>query len=435
MLLTQPRKGQSEARELCKRFPGFLLFCEQRVGKTWIACAAADYRKPRKLLIVTRKGGRREWETQLEEHLRIDWECNLRIETHEFFSRSKGPKEIRKWFKECSPDECMIILDESHKIKKRGSAMSMRLRQIAKRYAKYRIAMTGTPIGQGLVDGWTQMDFVDPSVFGKYEDFEERYCILGGFRGVKIIGYRNEPSFRRLLASRSYRVLLREVQPIPTKIRNSRVYFTVPENARKLYKDLESGITVEFHRRKVRLKKLMNAATKCQQVAGGFLIRDRDSQGEKLRIRHIIRIHDSKLRVLERILRQHPGEKIVIAARYKHELRAIRKVCDSLGVSTKTVRGGHPYDGVFDVDAIIIQNQAGIVIDLSPASIAIFYSMDYSFIVNAQMRSRILAYIKAFARYYYLLGRDTVDEDIYTAWRQNRRVADVILDRWRRREL
>lgn len=434
MLLTPPRGEYAvEALELALEFEGFLLLPEQRVGKTWISLAIADHRKPSKLLIVTRKGAIREWHKQLAEHIRIDWDCDLRIETHESFSRSKGKKAIRQWFKKTPRDECMIILDECHKIKKRGSKMGMGLRQIAKRYAKYRVGLSGTPIGEGLENGWALMDFVDPSVFGSYESFERRFLIMGGFRGLKVEGYRNKKTFRKLLASRSYRKTLREARDTPLKVRVSPRYCVMDKASYATYMDLEDGLDVIVQRKKVRLKLMMNAAGKCHQVAGGFLIRDRDDDGLKLPTPDVLPMHRAKLELLGKIIRQHPGERFVISAKYKHELRAIRRVCRSLGLSTKTVRGGKPYDGNFNRDVVIIQSQAGIAIDLSEASIAIFYSLDYSFIVNAQMRSRILSYTKKFARYYYLITRGTVDEDAYEAWRTKRKLSDVILDRWRRR--
>ena len=123
---------------------------------------------------------------------------------------------------------------------------------------------------------------------------------------------------------------------------------------------------------------------------------------------------------------------MVNTAKYVHELDAINRLCTRMRLTSKIVRGGSPYDGFFDTDVIIIQSQSGIAIDLSESSIAIFFSMDYSFIINAQMRTRILSYSKEVVQYYYLLGRDTIDEDIYRAWRTNRKLLEVPLDRKRK---
>ena len=90
--------------------------------------------------------------------------------------------------------------------------------------------------------------------------------------------------------------------------------------------------------------------------------------------------------------------------------------------------GGRPYDGKFNTDIIILQIQSGISIDLSESAIAIFYSSDYSFINNAQVRSRVLSYTQMLVTYYYLMAKGTVDEELYEVWRRKRKLSDVILD-------
>lgn len=436
MLLTPPRsESQSKAVELALQFDGFLLFHEQRVGKTWIALSVVDKRKPKNLIIFCRVIGKREWEKQLKEHLKITWDMEVQIFSHDAFSRAKAKKQLRKYLKTVKRDETMVIIDEIHRIKRRGSKTSMALRQISKRYAKYRLGLTGTPMnGKQLENLWALMDFADPSVFGTFDSFANRFLQLGGFRGVQVIGYRNQGILQKLLASRSHRVTLQESRKDKYLVQVSPRYCELDEPTWDAYRSLEGGLTFELCRRKIRLSHLNTHITKCQQLAGGFLIRDRDEEGDKLEKREILPVHTQKLDLLRRIVKTHSTEKLVITAKFKHELRAIKKLCRTLGRTTKTVMGGMPYDGNFDVDIVIIQSHSGISIDLSEASIAIFYSMDYSFIVNAQMRSRTLSFTKKFVRYYYLMARGTVDEDIYEAWRTNRKVSDVILDNWRARE-
>lgn len=435
MLNTPPRGGQQEILDAALRHPGFLLFPEQRVGKTWLALAIVDHWKPRKLLIACRKVGIREWQKQIPEHLDIDWPCDIRIITHESLNRY-GAKEIRGWLKkDRDRDSTMVIVDESHKMKKRGTRFSRTIRQIGKFYAKYRLALSGTPLGQGLQDIWPQMDFVDPSVFGTFENFAGEYLKMGGFRGLKIVGYRNKKKFRRLLETRSQRKTLQEVRPVGKKykVRIRKEWFDLSPRVRKIYDTLEDGLAVEVQRKKIKPKQMLHAAQKCHQLTGGFLIRREDDDGEKLPEPEVIPVHRQKLDLLSEVMKRHRSEKMVVVAKFKHELRAIRDLCRRMGIRCKTVKGGRPYDGRFNVDVIIIQIQSGISIDLSEAAIAIFYSADYSFILNAQMRSRILSYTQPLVTYYYLLGRDTIDEEIYEVWKANKKLSDVILDNHRRR--
>jgi superfamily II DNA or RNA helicase len=434
MLKTPPRGNQAEAVKRALRFDGFLLFPEQRVGKTWISLAVVDARKPRKLLIICRKIGVKVWTDEIAKHLEFDWECDFKIRTHESFNPVQA-KEIRKWLRQQRDrDSTMVIVDECHKIKKRGSRTSMTVRQIAKFYARYKLGLSGTPVGEGPENIWPQMDLVDKTVFGTYEEFGENFLRFGGYKGLKVVGYHNQDEYEGLISEHSFRETLQESRKIKYKVRTRLVKFELSPEVREIYDQLAEGLDVVVQRKKVKLKELMHSAMKCQQLAGGYLIRREDDDGERLPVPEVIPIHREKIRVLRRVMESHPDERLVIIARFKHELAAICKLCRKLGRTFEKVCGGSPYSGTFTTDVVVVQIASGISIDLSLATIAIFYSADYSFINNAQARSRILSYEQLIVTYYYLIAADTVDEDIYEAFRTKRKFSDVILDNRRRRE-
>jgi ERCC4-related helicase len=70
---------------------------------------------------------------------------------------------------------------------------------------------------------------------------------------------------------------------------------------------------------------------------------------------------------------------------------------------------------------------------MSQADTIIFYSLDYSYINFEQSRFRILNYDKNFGKYIFLLAKNTVDEVIYAAIRTKKKVADLVIDRFRKR--
>jgi len=67
-----------------------------------------------------------------------------------------------------------VILDESTHIKTASSATSKAVHKLGHQ-ARYRIAMTGTPIGNNVEDAWSQMYFVDQSLGPNVTDFRRRY--------------------------------------------------------------------------------------------------------------------------------------------------------------------------------------------------------------------------------------------------------------------
>jgi superfamily II DNA or RNA helicase len=436
MLLTPLRESQTEAVERALPFDGFLFLHEQRVGKTLTAIAMVDARKPRALLIACPLAAIRVWDEQLTEHLRADWPCELKIFNFEALRNRATAKRVRKWLKSVGYENCMIIIDEIHRIKRRGSKASRTLRQVSHKYCRYRIGLTGTPLGQGLEDGWAQMDLVDPSVYGTWDEFSDQYLRYGGFKGYKIIGYKRELAFKRLWHSRCYRITLQEARATKYKVLNRRVLFDLTPRNRKIYNDLEKGLTVEVNKRKIKQKLVMQSVMKCQQLTGGYLIHTDEDTLET----EVLHVGNEKIDWLEEIIDDHPDEKLVIIARFVHELEAIGQMLHRRGLSFKRVSGGkdpagNPYkfDGKFNVDVIILQIQSGIAVDMSASSIAIFYSCDYSFFTNAQVKFRILSFEKTFVTYYYLIARETVDEDLYESVKRKRKLSDVVCDHYRHR--
>jgi superfamily II DNA or RNA helicase len=67
-----------------------------------------------------------------------------------------------------------IILDESQYIKNPGSKIYKSLLQLN---ARYRLALTGTPIENSLRDLWTQMNFLNPGLLGGLDFFTRKFTV------------------------------------------------------------------------------------------------------------------------------------------------------------------------------------------------------------------------------------------------------------------
>ena len=65
-----------------------------------------------------------------------------------------------------------LVLDESQKIK---NPHTKTYRALEKLKAKRRLALTGTPVENSLMDLWAQMNFVNPGLLGTMKQFETRY--------------------------------------------------------------------------------------------------------------------------------------------------------------------------------------------------------------------------------------------------------------------
>ncbi|MDO5523562.1 MAG: DEAD/DEAH box helicase [Bacteroidia bacterium] len=65
-----------------------------------------------------------------------------------------------------------VILDESQHIKNPQSQTFFCVKQLQ---ARHKLTLTGTPVENSIVDLWAQMDFLNPGILGKMNEFQERF--------------------------------------------------------------------------------------------------------------------------------------------------------------------------------------------------------------------------------------------------------------------
>ncbi len=438
MIRTELRPYQQLAVRAASSHDGFALFPEQRTGKTLTSLAIVDQKKPDHLLIICPKKALLEWETQIKTHLEFDWDCEVEIVHFEACSRSKKSrahyrKKARTLIKK--GQSIFVICDEAHRIKKRGSYQSRLVRSLGK-LANWRLALTGTPIAQGIQDVWAIFEFILPGIFGKWEDFSNEYLKFGGFEKRKVIGYKNEESFNEIFHRHSYRISYNEARRSvglgSPKIRRKKVFFDLTPESRRIYGEFQEELESEVRGVKVSTPMVVTLTMKLQQIAGGYLINDVQVPGKKKKERTVYRVGEEKLKTLGTLLGEFYDEQLVICARFKHEIEKIAVLVEERGFTQKIIAGGSEYDGKFDTDIIIMQIQSGIAIDLSVSNNYIFYSWDFSYINYEQTKFRVLSFATKQVNYYYLMARETVDGDIYDAVCQKKDLATLICDRYRR---
>jgi superfamily II DNA or RNA helicase len=441
------KEAVAKALALIREGGGFGLWLEQRTGKTRTALKIANEVQPKHLWVICPKAGGaapevwwREIGRWMKENSGLD-DTQIRIENYEQWVAKR--KVLYKEAKHLR--DLMIIDDESHYIKARGTARSRTVRRLG-RYARWRLALTGTPIAQGLQDAWSQFDFIDPKIFGKFdntyqdpktkkilleEGFEGRYLVRGGYKKHDVVAFRNEGEFYRKFHRHSYRITLREARDTPLMLKYAKIPVELKRRSRVAYEELKIALITEVNQKKIKVKNVLASLIKLQQITGGSVLMAPENGEDKP---ELIDISREKLYALTQLVRQveekHPG-KFIVVARFIHEIERIAAELRRMGYNTGTVRGGEPYDGKFRQDCLVMQIQAGIAVDMSQASCIIFYSIDFSMINFEQARFRILDFVKKAGHYYFLNAIDTIDEDIYLAVTRKRGVAKLVCDTYR----
>jgi hypothetical protein len=461
---TELKSYRAEARDkaiaVMEDGGGFLLFNEQRTGKTDIGLAVAEHyhKEANSLVIICPKGAIRVWEEAItKEGLEPLFE-EIHIVNYEAVRANH-----LAWYKwrDKHKGKFIIIADEIHRIKDRGSSQSQRCRTFA-RGAAYKLGLTGTPLEQSLQDAWPLFNFINPDIFGPFDDkltkdrkrivqlgFEGKYLVYGGFQGRKVVGYRNEKEFQKIFHKYSYRITLNEAKrrdgKVPPILHYRKVYCELTKKNQDLYDSVQKELVAVVNKRRVKIKNLLAAVAKLQQITGGFfretwIEEHRIQKGKKTFIKNVPQHRDypighEKLELLHTRLRSmQAGTKFIIICRHVWEIETIHSFLHRLGYSLQVVRGGLPYSGKVRGDGVIMQIASACAVDMSEADMMFIYSSDYSYIKWEQARFRILSYAKGTgSKYEFLLAKDTVDEVIYDAISNKKALSELIIDRYRHR--
>lgn len=331
----------------------------------------------------------------------------------------------------------LIICDESQRIKNPKAQQTLAMQKLAEK-AKYRLALTGTPIQQDAQDVFAQYKFLDNSVFGdNFYAFRARYCKLGGFGGKQVVGIKNEDELSRKMYSVAYRVTKAECLDLPPETFVTRTVELSPVE-RKHYDELRIASVTELSQEaKVEATSVLTKLLRLQQAAGGFLKAD-DSE-------RVTQIGSSKLDALSDIVEDYvlgEGRKLVIFARFLPEVAAIGELLRSKGIRYGRITGDVPlqergeivedFQTKPETMCFVAQLQtAGLGITLHAASTAVFYSVGYNLADYQQALARIHRKGQTQPCTYILLQAErTVDQKIMEALDKKSDIARRIVDDW-----
>lgn len=148
-------------------------------------------------------------------------------------------KEIQKQLnKMCSDGTIgMVIIDEIHKCK---NSTSIQGKSIHKLNSHYKIALTGTPLMNSPIDLYNILKWLEVE-HHTLTQFKEFYCLMGGFGGYEIVGYKHLDHLQKCLDRVMLRRKKEEVLNLPPKIRSTE-YVEMSKEQSKLYEEIKMEI-------------------------------------------------------------------------------------------------------------------------------------------------------------------------------------------------
>lgn len=336
--------------------------------------------------------------------------------------------EITKW----KPD--LIVCDESSKIKTPSASQSKALHRLG-RISKYNIILTGTPITGSPLDIFSQYKFLDDSIFGgSFYLFRNRYAVMGGYQNRMVVGYRHMDELVSKVHDIAYRIKIEDAVELPPFIDQTRM-ITLEPKAQSIYRTLEQDCYAELSNGEVTARNVLTQLLRLSQCTGGFIRGDVNTVATQ--------VSASKLEALEDIVDTCLDEekKVVVFARFVPEIEAIEKMLKKKKIGYSVIYGAitdraeqvAKFQNDPEVNVFIGQLQTtGMGLTLTASSVAVFYSLDFSYANYEQSRARIHRIgQKQKCLYIHLVCKGTVDEKVLNALKHKGDIAKIMVDDWR----
>lgn len=317
------------------------------------------------------------------------------------------------------------VLDEAQFIKNPGAQVTQSVKQLK---AEHRLALTGTPLENRLLDLWSIVDFVQPGFLGKQESFTEKYEPSGE-------NVENEQRIaRRRLSSKLRPLLLRRLKKqvardLPDRIEERRDC-ELGEAQRKLY-------LAELRRSRDQIMQtveekglgrstihVLAALTRLRQICCHPQLVGNDSASGKT---------DTLFELIEPLLAD--NQKVLVFSQFVQMLKLLEKECLQRGISTHILTGEtkdrQAVVNAFQEDPngslfLLSLRAAGTGLNLTTASYVVLYDPWWNPAVEAQAidRSHRIGQTRT-VNAYRLIAPGTVEEKI---WDLQQRKAQTIAD-------
>lgn len=317
----------------------------------------------------------------------------------------------------------LVVLDESHKVKAPGGTTSKFVGELGRK-AKYRLALTGTPMPHSPFDVYGQYRFLDPGIFGtNFAGFRNRYAQMGGYGGYEVTSYRNEDELNKRFYSIANRVT-KDVLDLPEVMHVERITRLAPE-AEAVYKKIERQFYAEIAEdKRITVANVLVKLLRLSQISNGHVISD---EGE------VIGFDSAKQNLFAEILDELPErEPVVVFTRFHEDLNQIRNATIAAGrtyseLSGRTKQVERWQAGETDVLGAQIQS-GGVGIDLTRARYAVYWSTGLSLGDYEQSLARVHRPGQSQSVVYvHMICANTVDEKIYAALAAKKDVVEYVL--------
>ncbi|NOX99998.1 MAG: DEAD/DEAH box helicase [Verrucomicrobia bacterium] len=339
----------------------------------------------------------------------------------------------------------LVVLDEASYIR---NPKTRNARSVKKLNADSRLALTGTPVENSVLDIWAISDFVQPGYLGAREEFKERYekPINSGKASVQV-----HQRFRRRLDPIILRRTKRKVaKDLPDKL--EKILYCTLNNTQKAYYD---GILREMRNKISRAissgdergarMNMLTALLRLRQICcdSRLLESTNDEKSLDKRKNSAKQSESAKMELLRQLLQEsvEGGHRVLIFSQFVSMLKLIREELLESGLCGDEIAylDGSSQDRAAQVERfqtdstislfLISLKAGGYGLNLTGADTVIHFDPWWNPAVEAQATDRAHRIgQEKIVTSYKLIARDTVEEKILKLQQRKRDIFDAAID-------
>lgn len=238
----------------------------------------------------------------------------------------------------------MCFADEAQNMKDPRTARAKAMLKL-RDSCKKRVPLTGTPIGNSLLDLYVLLEFMEPGASGhsSFHEFKRMHAVTETVgQGIEaIIGTKCEPELQAILAQRAFIVKKKDVlEDLPERTFEYNEVEMAPDQAahyKMMATQLIAQIESELRSSTASVTHALTQLLRLAQITAGFIVTDAEYENDELVIPKEIRYYNQNnkiTRLIEIANELPPNEKMVV---WNHWIPMVYKIKDALELAGNKV--------------------------------------------------------------------------------------------------
>lgn len=427
-------RHQCVALEAARSFNQYALFLDTGTGKTLTSIEIIKHYKKRTLVVCPLTIIEDAWLSDIKKFapqlVAVNlWASNkekrlqkLKIPSHICIINFEGLKILEKEL--MKQNFGVIIVDESSKMKDPNSQITKCLLRFAK-HIPNRYILSGSPASNSPLEYWAQMNFIDLTILGSNFYRYRNQFFTSDYMGYNwFISNENRKKIMERIKRKAIFFSKDECLDLPEKIFQVRK-IQMSDDQKAAYKNMKNDLVIELRDTIISASNQVTKIMKLRQVTSGFVY-----NGGKP-----IKIADTKFKELINVLDEIGNHQVIIWVNFHFEGHALMdnfkdRACALWGNIKDDVRRDSIEGFKCGKYQYLIANPASAAHGLTfvNCQYAVYFSLSYSAELWKESQDRIhrIGQTKN-ATYIYLLCEKSIEEKIYEALQNKRKISEECL--------